>query len=117
MRYNIIGKNIDVWDKTKEMVEKKMDRIAKLFPADTEATITLSLEKQVATVEVTIPMNKRYARAEVHDADMTAAMDKTVDIRAQSDRRCRSFSYKPHLPRLSPHRGIQRSYALPIPFP
>ena len=58
MRYNIIGKNIDVWDKTKEMVEKKMDRIAKLFPADTEATITLSLEKQVATVEVTIPMNK-----------------------------------------------------------
>ncbi len=31
MRYNIIGKNIDVWDKTKEMVEKKMDRIAKLF--------------------------------------------------------------------------------------
>ena len=80
MRYNIIGKNIDVWDKTKEMVEKKMDRIAKLFPADTEATITLSLEKQVATVEVTIPMNKRYARAEVQDADMTAAMDKTVDI-------------------------------------
>ena len=69
MRYNIIGKNIDVWDKTKEMVEKKMDRIAKLFPADTEATITLSLEKQVATVE-----------AEVQDADMTAAMDKTVDI-------------------------------------
>ena len=80
MRYNIIGKNIDVWDKTKEMVEKKMDRIAKLFPADTEATITLSLEKQVATVEVTNPMNKRYARAEVQDADMTAAMDKTVDI-------------------------------------
>ena len=23
MRYNIIGKNIDVWDKTKEMVEKR----------------------------------------------------------------------------------------------
>ena len=78
MRYNIIGKNIDVWDKTKEMVEKKMDRIAKLFPADTEATITLSLEKQVATVVVTIPMYKRYARAVVQDADMTAAMDKTV---------------------------------------
>ena len=93
MRYNIIGKNIDVWDKTKEMVEKKMDRIAKLFPADTVATCFSklnvmvasvsagnSLEKQVATVEVTIPMNKRYARAEVQDADMTAAMDKTVDI-------------------------------------
>ena len=27
MLYNIIGKNIDVWDKTKEMVEKKLDRM------------------------------------------------------------------------------------------
>ena len=27
MRYNIIGKNIDVWDKTKEKVEKKLDRM------------------------------------------------------------------------------------------
>lgn len=80
MRYNIIGKNIDVWDKTKEMVERKMDRIEKLFPAETEATITLSLEKLVSTVEVTIPLNKRYIRAEVQDADMTAAMDKAVDI-------------------------------------
>ena len=80
MRYNIIGKNIDVWDKTKEMVEKKMDRVAKLFPEDTEATITLSLEKLVSTIEITVPMNKRYVRAEVQDPDMTAAMDKAVDI-------------------------------------
>ena len=80
MRYNIIGKNIDVWDKTKEMVEHKMDRVAKLFPEDTEATITLSLEKLVSTVEITVPMNKRVVRAEVQDPDMTAAMDKAVDI-------------------------------------
>lgn len=80
MRYNIIGKNIDVWDKTKEMVEKKMERIQKLFPSEAEATITLSLEKLVSTVEVTIPLNKRLIRAEVQDADMTAAMDKAVDI-------------------------------------
>ena len=80
MRYNIIGKNIDVWDKTKEMVEHKMDRVAKLFPDDTEATITLSLEKLVSTVEITVPMNKRVVRAEVQDPDMTAAMDKAVDI-------------------------------------
>lgn len=80
MRYNIIGKNIDVWDKTKEMVEHKLDRIQKLFPADATATVTLSLEKLVSTVEVTIPVNKRIIRAEVQDADMTAAMDRAVDI-------------------------------------
>ncbi|MCQ4935628.1 MULTISPECIES: ribosome hibernation-promoting factor, HPF/YfiA family [Anaerotignum] len=80
MVYNIIGKNIDVWDKTKESVERKMDRIEKLFPQDAAATITLSLEKLVSTVEVTIPMNKRLIRAEVSDSDMSAAMDKAVDI-------------------------------------
>ena len=57
-----------------------MDRIAKLFPEDANATITLSLEKLVSTVEVTIPLNKRLIRAEVQDADMTATMDKSVDI-------------------------------------
>ena len=80
MRYNIIGKNIDVWDKSTDRLGRITFTAVKLVPAGTEATITLSLEKQVATVEVTIPMNKRYARAEVQDADMTAAMDKTVDI-------------------------------------
>ena len=80
MRYHIIGKNIDVWDKTKEMVEHKLDRIQKLFPSDATATVTLSLEKLVSTVEVTIPVNKRVIRAEVQDADMTAAMDRAVDI-------------------------------------
>ncbi|KXL54432.1 putative sigma-54 modulation protein [Anaerotignum neopropionicum] len=80
MLYNIIGKNIDVWDKTKEAVEHKMDRIHKLFPEDAVATITLSLEKLVSTVEVTIPMNKRIIRAEVSDYDMIAALDKAVDI-------------------------------------
>lgn len=80
MRYNIIGKNIDVWDKTKDMAERKLERIAKLFPEETTATVTLSLEKLVSTVEVTIPLNKRLVRAEVQDGDMTAAMDKAVDI-------------------------------------
>ncbi len=80
MLYNIIGKNIDVWDKTKEAVEHKLDRVNKLFPADAVATITLSLEKLVSTVEVTIPMNKRIIRAEVSDSDMMAAIDKAVDI-------------------------------------
>ncbi|MDD4843006.1 MAG: ribosome-associated translation inhibitor RaiA [Anaerotignum sp.] len=80
MLYNIIGKNIDVWDKTKEAVEHKLDRVEKLFPTDAVATITLSLEKLVSTVEVTIPMNKRIIRAEVSDYDMMAALDKAVDI-------------------------------------
>ena len=80
MRYQIIGKNIDVWEKTKDKIEKKLGRLEKLFPADTLATVTLSVDKLDATVEVTIPYNQRLLRAEVKDPDLTAAIDTAVDV-------------------------------------
>ena len=80
MLYKIIGKNMEVWDKTKESIEKKLNRIEKLFPMDATATVTLAVEKRTSTVEVTIPVNKRMIRAEVQDDDMMAALDKAVDI-------------------------------------
>ena len=36
MRYNFIGKNMEVWEKTKEKIESKMARIEKFFPEETE---------------------------------------------------------------------------------
>ncbi|WP_317855007.1 ribosome hibernation-promoting factor, HPF/YfiA family [Chakrabartyella piscis] len=80
MLYNIVGKNIDVWDKTKEAILLKMGRIEKFFPDDAEAVITLSVDKSVSTVEITIPLNKRKIRAEVQADDMMVAVDKAVDI-------------------------------------
>ncbi|MFI3174274.1 MAG: ribosome-associated translation inhibitor RaiA [Bacillota bacterium] len=80
MILKIVGKNVDVWDKTKETVEKKMGRIEKLFPEDAKATITLSVEKRTSTVEATIVLTKRVVRAEVSEDDLIVAMDKVVDI-------------------------------------
>ncbi len=80
MLYNIVGKNIDVWEKSKDAILGKMRRIEKLFPENAEAVITLSVDKSVTTVEVTIPLNKRTIRAEVQADDMMVAMDKAVDI-------------------------------------
>ncbi len=80
MILKIVGKNVDVWDKTKETVEKKMGRIEKLFPEDAKATVTLSVEKRTSTVEATIVLNKRVVRAEVSEDDLIVAMDKVVDI-------------------------------------
>lgn len=54
MIYKIIGKNLEVWDKTKETVEKKLNRIEKLFPDEAVATVTLTVEKITSKVEVTI---------------------------------------------------------------
>ena len=65
----LLGKILTFGTRQKKMVERKLDRITKLFPEETNAIITLSLEKLVSTVEVTIPLNKRIIRAEVQDPD------------------------------------------------
>jgi len=80
MRYNFIGKNIEVGEKTKEKVSAKLARIDKFFPEETVATVTLSSEKLGTHIEVTIPYHKRMIRAEVRDADMMAAVDEAIDI-------------------------------------
>lgn len=79
MRYIIKGKNLDIGDRTKEKVSAKLDRIEKLFPKETEASVTLSMEKLVHRVDVTIPIGKRLVKAEAVEEDMMAAVDKVVD--------------------------------------
>ena len=80
MIYNIKGKNITIGNRTKEKVETKLNRIQKLFPEDTVASVKISSAKLDYTVEVTIPFAKRLVRAEITQADMMAALDKAVDV-------------------------------------
>ncbi len=80
MNYNIKGKNITLGDKSKEKIEQKLERIAKLFPQEAVATVKVSAEKLDYIVEVTIPLSKRLVRAEATQSDMIAALDKAVDI-------------------------------------
>lgn len=70
---------MDVGDRTKEKVSQKLDRIEKLFPKETEAVVTLSVEKLTNRVEVTIPIGKRIVKAEAEENDLMAALDKVVD--------------------------------------
>mgnify|MGYP005762815265 FL=1 len=80
MIYTIKGKNLTLGDRTKEKVENKLNRIAKLFPENAQATVKIASEKLDYIVEVTIPLDKRLVRAEVAQQDMMAALDKAVDI-------------------------------------
>lgn len=80
MRYILKGKNMEIGDRTREKVLDKLNRIAKLFPEDADATVLLTSEKIGTRVEVTIPINKRIIRAEVNDLDMMGAVDAAVDI-------------------------------------
>lgn len=80
MRYSYNGKNIDITDNFQNKIENKINRIAKLFPEDTEVIVTLSVIKLDNKAEVTIKLPKRILRAEVTKDDMMAAIDEAVDI-------------------------------------
>ena len=81
MRYSFIGKNVDVTENFQNKIIGKIDRAAKLFPADSEANIILSDVKLDKKVDVTVNLpNKRIIKAEVVKDDLMAAVDEAVDI-------------------------------------
>lgn len=80
MRYVITGKNIEVTKALQDKVTAKLNKIEKFFSPDTEARVTLSVEKLSHIVEVTIPTRGRLLRAEVESSDMYAAIDEIIDV-------------------------------------
>jgi putative sigma-54 modulation protein len=64
MRYVYTGKNMQVSSSLKEKAQKKLKRIEKLIPEDSEVHITFTHNKHKTKAEVSIPMHKRMLRAE-----------------------------------------------------
>lgn len=80
MKFIVSGKNFEVTDALKDRVSKKLGKLEKFFNPDTEAHVTMSVEKNRQIVEVTIIHNGIVFRAEVSNDDMYASIDKSVDI-------------------------------------
>ena len=80
MRYTITGRNIEITDGLKKAVEEKLHKLEKYFTADTEARITLSVQKEAHKIEVTIPTKQGLIRAEEVSQDMYVSIDKVKDI-------------------------------------
>ena len=80
MRYTITGRNIEITDGLKKAVEEKLHKLEKYFTADTEARITLSVQKEAHKIEVTIPTKQGLIRAEEVSQDIYVSIDKVQDI-------------------------------------
>lgn len=80
MKFVITGRKVEVTDALKEKVIKKLGKLDKFFHEDTEAHITLSVQKERQIVEVTIFQKGFIFRAEEANHDMYASIDKVVDV-------------------------------------
>ena len=80
MKYIITGKNIDENEGLKSAIESNFDKLDRYFNKETDVVVTLSVEKDRQTMEVTIPVKGSIIRAEQTSTDMYGTLDLVVDV-------------------------------------
>ncbi len=80
MKFIIVGKNIEVTGGLRAAVEDKIGKLEKYFTAETEAHVTLSVEKDRQKIEVTIPVKGNIIRSEQVSSDMYVSIDLVEEI-------------------------------------
>ncbi len=79
MKIRIITKKFTLTDDVREWVGKKLKKLDKFFPEDTEATVALSSTKLGERVELTIYRNGSIFRSEIADKDYKCALDTAIE--------------------------------------
>ncbi|MDO5708153.1 MAG: ribosome-associated translation inhibitor RaiA [Andreesenia angusta] len=88
MIYTLVGRNVEVTDALDDAVDRKLSKLDKYFHDDVEASVTLSVQKNSQTVEVTIPLKRgSIVRVEESTEDMYASLDKAIDVLERQIRR------------------------------
>ena len=100
MKIKINAKKFTVDDRTREFIDKKLAKLDKFFPTDTEATVSLFGRRGEERVELTIQKNGTIFRAEVADNEYETALIKAVEIIERQIRKNRTrLEKKIHLPK------------------
>lgn len=79
MKTTIVARKMDLTDGIKDYVEKKLSKLDKFFDDDSEAKITMSVEKNRKKIEATIYSRDTIYRVEQITSDMYVTMDKIID--------------------------------------
>jgi len=90
MKFVITGRNINVTPGLKSMIEEKIGKLECYLTDDTEVTVTLSVQKDLHKIEVTIPTKDGFIRAEEGSPDMYASIDMVEDTLERQLRRLKT---------------------------
>lgn len=87
MRIGFIGKSVNLGDREREYVEKKLQKLARHFNSAREATVTHSQQRNWHGVEVVVDLNGTLLRAEARSADVMLSIDQVTDKLEEQVRR------------------------------
>ena len=73
-----VARKVTLTDSFKEHAEQKLKKLDRFFD-DVEVRITVSAQKDIASVELTVPTNEITFRAEAQNADKLIALDEAID--------------------------------------
>lgn len=79
MRIEYTARKVNLRDNFKERANKKLSKFEKIFSDDAVARVTVTLEKNRQTVEVTIKDGSMIYRSEAVTREMNESLDKVVD--------------------------------------
>jgi putative sigma-54 modulation protein len=79
MKTNIIGRQLNVYEDTKAMINEKLSKLDKYFGEEGSATVTLSHKRNLSTLEITIKASNTLFRSEVDAESFRDALDKSID--------------------------------------
>jgi putative sigma-54 modulation protein len=78
MRFNYLGKHVNISDKFKQYAEKKIGKLEKFFKNESDVQITAAGEGIRQTVEITVSHDGMFFRAREMGDDRFALIDKAV---------------------------------------
>lgn len=87
MQITITSRKVNLRNNFKERVEKKLSKFNRIFGDDANANVTVTVEKNRQTVEVTIKHSGTIYRAENTSAEMNDALDVVVDMLSRKIRK------------------------------
>ncbi len=80
MKLNVIGRQLNVFEETKEQIAKKLAKLDKFFDKEGEATVALSRKHGASRMEITINAGGTLFRSEQDADDFREALDLCVSI-------------------------------------
>ena len=79
MKITISGRKVTLKEPFKERVEKKLHKLDRFFEEDAEARVTVGIERDRQTVEITIKNKGMIYRTEETTRDMLQSFDTALD--------------------------------------
>lgn len=105
MKITIVGRKVTLRDNFKQMAERKLTKFDRIFDEDAEATVTVTVERNRQTVEITIKQRGMIYRAEETALEMNDALDVVVSALGKQIRKNKT--------RLEKSKKVQPGFELP----